>query len=127
MLIIKIIGFALTALFITMLFKGRRDDIAVLVSIAFSIILFIFIVPKISMVISFMKTLANKANINFVYLNIVFKVLGIAYLSSFCAEICKDSGESIIAAKVEFAAKILILAMSIPILMAVLDSILKIM
>jgi len=77
--------------------------------------------------VNFLQTLSNKANIDIVYLDTVFKILGIAYLTSFCSEICKDAGESSIASKVEFAGKILILTLAIPILMAVMQTILKIM
>ncbi|MPM65345.1 hypothetical protein SDC9_112240 [bioreactor metagenome] len=84
-------------------------------------------VSKLTIVINFLQSLSNKANIDVIYLDTVFKVLGIAYLSSFCSEICKDAGEGSIAAKVEFAGKILILTLAIPILMAVMRSILKIM
>ena len=62
-----------------------------------------------------------------VYIGIVLKILAIAYLSTFCSEICKDAGATSIASKVEFAGKILILALAIPILMAVLNSILQIL
>ena len=55
------------------------------------------------------------------------KILAIAYLASFASEICKDAGASTIGSKVEFAGKIMILSLAIPILMAVLDSILKIL
>jgi stage III sporulation protein AD len=73
-----------------------------------------------------LQQLAIKANIDFVYLNTILKILGIAYLASFCSEICRDAGEGVIASRVEFAGKILILVLGIPILMAVLQSILKI-
>ena len=78
-------------------------------------------------VINFIDDIASKANINTVYIEIVFKILAIAYITSFCSEICKDAGASTIASKVEFSGKIMILALAIPILMAVLDSILQIM
>ena len=125
--IIKIVAFAFMALFIVLIFKGRRDDLAIQVSIAAGILIFLFMVNKLTIIMSFLQTLANKANIDVVYLNTVFKILGIAYLASFCSEICRDAGESSIAAKVEFAGKILILVLAIPILMAVMESILKIM
>jgi stage III sporulation protein AD len=125
--IIKIVAFAFTALFIVLIFKGRRDDIAIQVSIAAGILIFLFMINKLTIIMGFLQTLANKANIDVVYLNTVFKILGIAYLASFCSEICKDAGESSIAAKVEFSGKILILVLAIPILMAVMQSILKIM
>jgi len=125
--IIKIVAFAFMALFIVLIFKGRRDDIAIQVSIAAGILIFLFMVNKLTIIMGFLQTLANKANIDVVYLNTVFKILGIAYLASFCSEICKDAGENSIAAKVEFSGKILILVLAIPILMAVMQSILKIM
>ena len=125
--IIKIVAFAFMALFIVLIFKGKRDDLAIQVSIVAGILIFLFMISKLTIIMGFLQTLANKASIDVVYLNTVFKILGIAYLASFCSEICKDAGESSIAAKVEFAGKILILVLAIPILMAVMQSILKIM
>lgn len=125
--IIKIVAFAFTALFIVLVFKGRRDDLAVYISIAVGIVIFLFMISKITTVLQFIQQLASKANIDFVYLTTVFKILAIAYLASFCSEICKDAGQGSLGAKVEFAGKILILGLAIPILMAVLQSILKIM
>ena len=125
--IIKVVAFAFTALFIVLIFKGKRDDLAIQISIAAGILIFLFMISKLTIIMGFLQTLANKASIDVVYLNTVFKILGIAYLASFCSEICKDAGESSIAAKVEFAGKILILVLAIPILMAVLQSILRIM
>ncbi|MGH4125671.1 MAG: stage III sporulation protein AD [Clostridium sp.] len=125
--IIKVVAFAFMALFIVFIFKDRRDDLAIQVSIAAGILIFLFMINKLTIIMSFLQTLANRANIDVVYLNTVFKILGIAYLASFCSEICRDAGENSIGAKVEFSGKILILVLAIPILMAVMQSILKIM
>ncbi|WP_017415707.1 stage III sporulation protein AD [Clostridium tunisiense] len=125
--IIKVVTFALVALIIVMVVKNERNDIAVFLSLVAGIMIFIFMISKLTIVVNFLQSLSNKANIDVVYLDTVFKVLGIAYLSSFCSEVCKDAGEGSIAAKVEFAGKILILTLAIPILMAVMRSILKIM
>ncbi|MBU3180148.1 stage III sporulation protein AD [Clostridium psychrophilum] len=125
--IIKVVAFAFIALFIVLIFKGRRDDLAIQVSIVAGILIFLFMVNKLTIIMTFLQTLANKANIDVIYLNTVLKILGIAYLASFSSEICRDAGENSIAGKVEFAGKILILALAIPILMSVLQSILKIM
>lgn len=125
--IIKIVSFAFISLFLVLILRGRRDDLAVQLSIAVGALIFLFMVSKITAVMELLQQLALKANIDFVYLNTVFKILGIAYLASFCSEVCRDAGESSIASKVEFGGKILILVLAIPILMGVLNSILKIM
>jgi stage III sporulation protein AD len=125
--IVKVVAFAFIVLFVLLVLKNRRDDFAVHFSIAAGIAIFLFMLDKITSVLQLLQELALKANIDFVYLNIVFKILGIAYLASFCSEICKDAGQSALSSKVEFAGKILILVLAIPILMAVLQSIIKIM
>ncbi|MGL5378519.1 stage III sporulation protein AD [Clostridium sp.] len=125
--IIKIVSFAFVALFMVMLFKDRRSDIAVLISLVAGCIIFLSVVGELNNVLLFIKSIADKANIDLVYIGIVLKILAIAYLTSFCSEICKDAGAGSIASKVDFAGKILILALAVPILMAVLDSILQIL
>ncbi len=125
--IVKIVSFAFIALVVVQIFRDKRSDIAIQISMVAGILIFLFMMTKITAVLQFLQQLSAKANIDFIYLNTVLKILGIAYLASFCSEICRDAGESSLAAKVEFSGKILILVLAIPILMAVLQSILKIM
>jgi stage III sporulation protein AD len=125
--IIKIVGFAFVTLFIILVLKNERNDIAIQISLLAGIIIFLFMTTKINSIIQFLQQLSVKANIDFVYLSTILKILAIAYLASFCSEICKDAGQSSLASKVDFSGKILILVLAIPILMAVLQSILKIM
>ena len=125
--IVKVVGFALLAMIIVQVFKDKKSEIAIQVSIVAGVLIFIYMLTKITAVLQFLQQLAIKANIDFIYLNTVLKILGIAYLASFCSEICKDAGEGSLASKVEFSGKILILVLAIPILMAVMQSILKIM
>ncbi|MDP4178263.1 MAG: stage III sporulation protein AD [Bacillota bacterium] len=125
--IVKVVSFAFIALSIVLIFKDRRSDLSVQISLTAGVLIFLYMVSKLTVVLQLLQELSLKANIDFVYLNTVFKILGIAYLSSFCSEICKDAGENNIASQVEFAGKIFILVLAMPILMSVLESILKIM
>ncbi|KAJ51485.1 stage III sporulation protein AD [Clostridium tetanomorphum] len=126
--IVKIVAFAFISLFIVIIVKdSKKEELAIQISICTGVLIFLFMINKITSVMNLLQQLALKANIDFIYLTTVFKILGIAYLASFCSEICKDAGQSSIASKVEFAGKILILVLAVPILMAVLQSILRIM
>jgi stage III sporulation protein AD len=125
--IVKIVAFAFMALCIVFILRNNQKGVlAIQISTVVGVLIFLFMIGKITAILQLLQQLALKANIDFVYLNTIFKILGIAYLASFCGEICRDAGEGTIAAKVEFAGKILILVLSVPILMAVLQSILKI-
>lgn len=125
--IIKIVAFAFAALFMFLLFKDKRSDISTLISLSAGAIIFLVVITQLNDVIYFIKDIVDKANIDMVYIGVVLKILAIAYLATFCSEICKDAGAASIASKVEFSAKILILTLAIPILMAVLQSILQIL
>ena len=127
MMILKVISFALVSLFLYLLFKDKRGDLAALILLAAGVVIFIYCISQVSEVVNFLKTIADKAGIDTVYIQIVLKILAIAYLASFASEICKDAGAGSLASKVEFSGKMFILVLAIPILMAVLDSILQIL
>ena len=57
------------------------------------------------------------------YLHALMKMIGITYVGQFSAGLCKDAGYSAIAGQIEIFSKLSILAISMPILMALMDTI----
>lgn len=127
MLILKVISFVFVALFLYLFLKDKNSQLALLLMLAAGVLVFIFCISQLGEIINFIKTMSNKAGIDSLYIGIVLKILAIAYLASFASEICKDAGAGSLASKVEFSGKIFILVLAIPILMAVLQSILQIL
>ena len=60
-------------------------------------------------------------------LKIILKITGIAILTEFAVSICKDSGESAIASKIDLGGKIIIISISIPIITALLELVISIL
>jgi stage III sporulation protein AD len=60
-----------------------------------------------------------------IYMGTVLKIIGIAYIAEIGAQVCRDAGEGVVAAKIEFAAKILVMVLAIPIILAILEALLK--
>ncbi len=125
--IFKVVSFGLIGLFIFLVVKEAKGPIAIIISLVTGTMIFLFLLDKITAIFTFMQEIALKSNLDTVYLDIVFKIIGIAFLASFGSEICKDANAHTIANKIELSGKILILALAIPILMSLLESILKIM
>ena len=125
--IVKIIGIALIALVITIILKQHRPEFAIYISIIAGILILFLVMDKLTNVINLLQIFANKANINSEFLEILLKITGIAFLSEFAVSICKDASESAIASKIEIGSKIIIIAMSIPIITSLLEIILKIL
>lgn len=124
--IIKIIGIGLTALIIVIILKQYKPEFALYVSILAGIFILILSLSQISGVINLLKSLASKANINSDFLGIILKITGIAILTEFAVSICKDSGETSIASKIDIGGKVMIITISIPIISSLLETILKV-
>jgi len=82
---------------------------------------------KINSVISFLQEMARQSNISLLYMETILKIIGVAYIAEFGAQICRDAGEGAIASKVEFAAKVIVIVLAIPVIAAVFDYLLKLL
>ena len=125
--IIKIIGIALIALIIIMLMKQYRPEFAIYISLLAGVLILILVMDKLTGIISLLQSISNKTSINTSFIALLLKITGIALLTEFAVSICKDSGETAIASKIEIGSKIVIISMSIPIISSLLDIILKIL
>lgn len=127
MLILKIVALAFTALFILILIRKSGSEIGPLLCIGASALIFLIMIEPLKEIVDFLREIADKANIDTVYIGIVLKILAIAYIASFSSALCKDANADSLATQIDFSGKIMILLLAIPILMAVLNSILEIM
>ena len=124
--IIKIIGIGFIAVIIIILIKQYRPEFAIYVSIGAGILIFSIIAGKLSGIIEVLKSFTNKTSINNEFLTLLIKITGIAILTEFAVSISNDCGESSIANKIDLGGKVLIIVISIPIITALLETILKV-
>lgn len=125
--ILQVVGIGLIGTVLAVIVKEKNKEMALMVSLVTGLIIFIFAVSKIGAVLNVLENLAALANINMFYLTTVLKVIGIAYVAEFGAQICRDAGEGATATKIEFAAKILVMVLALPVLVAILESILRLL
>ena len=85
------------------------------------------ILPRISAIIDLIKNISNKISVNNEFLAILIKITGIAFLTEFAVSICKDTGETAIANKVDIGGKVIIISMSVPIISGLLQTIIKVL
>lgn len=125
--IIKIIGIAFIAVIIIVILKQYRPEFAIYASIIAGVLILTLASGTLSGIIDMINSISSKTNINSEFLVILIKITGIAILTEFAVSICKDSGESAIASKVDIGGKIIIISMSIPIINALMDTVVKIL
>lgn len=125
--IIKIIGIAFIAVIIIVILKQYRPEFAIYASIIAGILILTIASDTLSGIIDMINSISSKTNINSDFLMILIKITGIAILTEFAVSICKDAGESAIASKVDVGGKILIISLSIPIINALIETVVKIL
>lgn len=125
--IIKIIGIGLISLIIIIIIKQYRPEFAIYASLIAGALILIVIMDKMSAIIQLLTNLSNKTAINNEFLVLLLKITGIAFLTEFAVSICKDSGESAIASKVDMGGKVIIVSMSIPIIASLLETVIQVL
>ncbi len=123
--IYQIVAVGIVATVLAILVKNQKPELGIYISLVTGFIIFIFIVAKLQSVIEILNQMANKISIDDIYLSVILKIVGIAYIAEFGAQICKDAGEGVIASKIEFAGKVLIMVMAVPILVSLMDLIIN--
>lgn len=125
--IIKIIGIGFIALIIAIILKQYRPEFAIYVSIIAGVLILLFLSDKITGIFNLVESMSTKSNINSKYIMILIKITGIAILTEFAVSVCKDANETSIASKIDMGGKVLIIAISLPIIRALLETTIKIL
>ena len=125
--ITKVIGVGITALIIIIILKQYKPEFAVYISIIAGIIILLMSMTRLSSIIEVLSNVSQKVGTGNQFLKILLKITGIAILTEFAVSICKDSGETAIASKIDLGGKIIIISISIPIITALLELIISIM
>ena len=96
--------------------RQENKSFALILSLLAGMFVFYIILPELSKILLALDNLSQNLSIKSDYIVILLKAIGIAYICEFSAQICCDAGEKSLASKIELAGKILIMAISIPIL-----------
>ena len=112
---------------IIIILKQYKPEFVVYVSLLAGAIILFMSVNSLGEIISLLKSLAGKTSSHMEFLKVLIKITGITILTEFAVSICKDSGESAIASKVDIGGKIAIVSMSLPIITSLLETIVNIL
>lgn len=122
-----IVGLALVAVAILVFLRPQKPEIALLLSATVGATIFLALAGRIAALLVVLEAIGDRARMNPLYVGTVLKIIGIAYITEFGAQLCRDANEGAIANKVEMAGKVFILLLAVPIILAVVELILKLL
>ncbi|WP_199620168.1 stage III sporulation protein AD [Paenibacillus alkalitolerans] len=123
--IIQVVGLGLIATVLILIVKEQKAAAGFFIAVFTGIVIFLFLIGKISEVIAVLERLAAQSNVNMVFLQTILKIIGIAYIVEFGAQVVRDAGQEAIASKIELAGKVLIMVLAIPIITVIVETVMK--
>ena len=122
----QLIGVCIVSTSVCLVIKKERPEIAMFIGILTGALILFSVVSKLNFIIESIQDLSKRANIPTMYITLIIKLIGIAYLMEFAIRLCNDCGETNISSKLEFGGKIMVMTMSFPILLSIMEMILDI-
>nr|WP_256442234.1 SpoIIIAC/SpoIIIAD family protein [Eubacterium sp. MSJ-13] len=124
---LKIAIIAVMAVFLALPLKNSKPEFSTMIIISGCLLILGCAVSKLGSIIEVVVSVKKYMGDEVVYLGILMKIIAITYIAEFGASICRDSGYSAIGNQVEFFGKLMILAVSMPIITTLLETISSIM
>ncbi len=119
--IMKIVATALTGLILAIVMKSVNKEISIYIVLGTVMIIFLSVADRLAEIFSFLQGIYDNVTYGRTFFPVILKVLAVAYITDFTAQLCRDAGEASIGSKVELAGKIIIFYLAMPILTAILE------
>lgn len=120
--VIQVAALAVAGVLLAVQFKSGKTEYGIYLGAALSILIFFQILGKLNVILEVIKTIGEFLPLNKIFAGTLLKMLGITYVAEFSASICQDAGYQTIARQIEILGKLTILVMSMPILLALLQT-----
>jgi len=121
--IVKIALLGVLGTLLAVQFKSGKSEYGIYMSVGISLVILFSILSRLEVIIDTMKQIGGYISLVPSYITTLLKMLGVTYIAEFASAICKDAGFQTIASQIEIFAKLTILALSMPILLALLETI----
>lgn len=121
--VVKIVMLGMTGVMLGLFLKGTRPEYSVYLSLAVGVSIFLFMAGKLSYLFDSVLKIQEYVPVDTKYLTILLKIIGATYIGQFASAICKDAGYGAIANQIEIFVKLYIMVLSMPVLLALMETI----
>ena len=119
---VKIALAGIVVVLCALLLKNEKAEYAVFISMSGCLMIFLFGISKLEVILTAIGRLEGYLGAGREYLPILLRIVGITYLAEFAADLCRDAGFSAVAGQVELAGKLTIMAVSLPVIIGLLEA-----
>lgn len=126
-LLLKIVGVGFVAVFLFLILKKDKPEIALVTSICGGVLILLVVASSIGEIVSLFSMISNKTQTSASFLKPLLKIVAIAYITEFCSSIAEDAGCKTIANKIVLGGKVVILLICVPVLKTLFELLLSVL
>lgn len=123
--ILSICGVAIVSAVLIITLKRHNHELSILISIGAAVIILLSVIEYVVSSIDEVSTILSQAGISTQYVIILFKVIGICFLTEFTCDCTKEAGLDALSGNIALAGKILVLVTALPMFMEILSVVTK--
>lgn len=105
-----------------LMFSHDKKEYGIFITIAVGLVISISILSRIKVIMDAISRISGYISVQESLFKTLLKMIGISYVAEFSSAICKDAGCQAVSVQIELFSKIVILAMSTPLLLTLLES-----
>lgn len=121
--VVKIVMIGITGVLLALFLKESKPEYSVYLSFAVGICILGYAVEKLSYLFESIKKIQEFLPVDEKYVLVLLKMTGATYIGQFSSSICKDAGYAAIAAQIELFVKLYLMVLSLPVLLALVETI----
>lgn len=121
--IVKIAMIGLAGVMLALMLRQQKSEYALYISLAAAVLILVFSVDRLAVVMETIRKIEEYIQIDSAMIKILIKMIGITYVAEFATGICRDAGFGTLGNQIEMFAKLSLMAVSVPILLALLETV----
>ena len=118
--VVKIVMIGITGVLLALFLKESKPEYSVYLSFAVGICILGYAVEKL---FESIKKIQEFLPVDEKYVLVLLKMTGATYIGQFSSSICKDAGYAAIAGQIELFVKLYLMVLSLPVLLALVETI----
>ena len=120
--ILTVAGIGIVTVLIAGQLKVLKSEYSLYLSVAVMLLIFFYSAGRLGGILSVMEQIQTYFPVNEIYVHTLLKIVGVSYIAEFASHVCRDAGYGAVGSQIEIFGKLTVLAVSMPILTALLET-----
>ena len=120
--ILTVAGIGIVTVLIAGQLKVLKSEYSLYLSVAVMLLIFFYSAGRLGGILSVMEQIQTYFPVNEIYVRTLLKIVGVSYIAGFASHVCRDAGYGAVGSQIEIFGKLTVLAVSMPILTALLET-----